>query len=283
MNHPCFDERAHYRVGRIHLPVAPLCNMRCRYCGVGCSDDAPGATRKIMRPQESISAIKRAVAKDPRIRIVGIAGPGDPLANPQTFETVALVQNHFPQLQTCLCTNGLLLPNEIHRLHRLGVDYITVTVNAFTTRTAKKIYRWISLGGKKSKDFGLLLRNQQLGVRLAHKLGITVKINTVLIPRINEHEIEDIAQWASSYAYIMNIMPLIPLGEFKRRKRPSCAQMDRARLAVSKHIRLLTCCKQCRADAVGVPGELIYHRDKPFADRADRIISTRSCDKRCLI
>ncbi len=263
MDHPCFDENAHFHVGRVHLPVAPKCNIKCRYCEAGiCSDvvGVPGAALKIMPTSEVVSTVKNAIKTDPRNKIVAIAGPGDSLANDQTFETLTLVKNHFPELKTCLCTNGLLLPEKIHQLS--GLDYITVTINAFTPKTAKKIYRYITLDGKKSKDFDLLLRNQRSGVRLAREMGITVKINTVLIPKINEQEIEEIARCASPYAYIMNVMPLIPLGEFKGRKRPSCAQMDRARLAVSKHMRLLKCCKQCRADAIGVPGELGYQKER---------------------
>ena len=30
--HPCFDEQAHERVGRVHLPVAPRCNIQCFFC-----------------------------------------------------------------------------------------------------------------------------------------------------------------------------------------------------------------------------------------------------------
>ena len=30
--HPCFDELAHERVGRVHLPVAPRCNIGCLFC-----------------------------------------------------------------------------------------------------------------------------------------------------------------------------------------------------------------------------------------------------------
>ncbi|NYT00638.1 MAG: radical SAM protein [Methanocellales archaeon] len=270
MDHPCFDEKAHFSVGRIHLQVAPKCNIKCRYCEAGiCSDlrGVPGATSEIMPTSEVVSTVKNAIKAEPRNKIVAVAGPGDPLANDQTFETLALIKHHFPQLKTCLCTNGLLLPEKIHQLS--GLDYITVTFNAVTSKTAKKIYRYITLDGKKSADLGVLLRNQRLGVRLANERGITVKINTVLIPRINEHEIEKIARWASSYAYIMNVMPLIPRGEFKGKKRPSWAQMDRARLAVSKHMRLFTCCKQCRADAIGVPGEVEYQKDKIYSSEMD--------------
>ena len=31
-NHPCFSKDAHKKYGRIHLPVAPRCNMQCNFC-----------------------------------------------------------------------------------------------------------------------------------------------------------------------------------------------------------------------------------------------------------
>lgn len=258
IEHPCFDNEAHYRVGRIHLPVALQCNIKCRYCEAGvCTDglpSVPGATLKVISPSEAVSVVRRAIKAEPCNKIAAVAGPGDPLANHQTFEMLALVKKHFPQLKTCLSTNGLLLPDKVELLHEIGLDFLTVTINALDVTPARKIYKWITVDGKQSRDFDVLLENQQLGVRLAHELGITVKINTVLIPGINGGEIEKIARWARKYAYIMNIMPLIPLGEFRGRQRPSCAQMDVARLTVKKHMRLLTCCKQCRADAVGIPG-----------------------------
>jgi len=258
MEHPCFDDEAHYRVGRIHLPVAPKCNIKCRYCEAGVCVDGmpsiPGATLKVISPSEAVSVVRDAIKAEPRNKIAAVAGPGDPLANHQTFETLALIKKHFPQLKTCLSTNGLLLPEKVGLLHEMGLGFLTVTINALDVNSAEKIYRWIIVDGKQSRDFDVLLENQQLGVKLAHELGITVKINTVLIPGVNEHEVEKIARWASKYAYIMNVMPLIPLGEFRGKERPSCAQMDTARLAVKKHMRILTCCRQCRADAVGIPG-----------------------------
>jgi len=30
--HPCFREEARGVCGRVHLPVAPQCNVKCNYC-----------------------------------------------------------------------------------------------------------------------------------------------------------------------------------------------------------------------------------------------------------
>jgi nitrogen fixation protein NifB len=44
--------------------------------------------------------------------VLGIAGPGDPLANPQrTFETFRQLAEKAPDIKLCVSTNGLMLPN----------------------------------------------------------------------------------------------------------------------------------------------------------------------------
>ena len=46
--HQCFSEQAHFAFGRIHIPVAPLCNIKCNYCSrkYDCANEnKPGACR----------------------------------------------------------------------------------------------------------------------------------------------------------------------------------------------------------------------------------------------
>jgi len=104
LRHPCFDERAHRVVGRLHLPVAPRCNIKCAYCErkVGCVNERrPGVSTTIISPSEVVTYVERALAFEPRIEVVGIAGPGDALANEETFLALAEVKKHFPELKIC--------------------------------------------------------------------------------------------------------------------------------------------------------------------------------------
>ena len=86
--------------------------------------------------------------------------------------------------------------------------------------------------------------------------GLTVKINTVVIPGFNTGEIEEIACWAArAGAAVMNLMPLIPQAGFRDNEPPSRALLEALRARARVHIPQFTHCRQCRADAVGVPGE----------------------------
>ena len=57
-HHPCYSEKAHFRISRLHLPVAPKCNIHCNFCDKKISQyyhtSRPGLTYKILQPKEAI-------------------------------------------------------------------------------------------------------------------------------------------------------------------------------------------------------------------------------------
>jgi nitrogen fixation protein NifB len=194
----------------------------------------------------------------PIIKVVGIAGPGDPLANSETFETLRLVGRDFPHLFKCLSTNGLLLPDTIENLHQIGLGSVTVTVNCLNPAVGAKIYSWFHYDGRRYSGVegaALLIRNQLAGIERAAGLGVVVKVNTVFIPGINEDEIQPIAREVGQRgASVMNIMPLIPQAEFAAIIPPSNEIIDAVRRANKPIIGQFRHCRQCRADAVGLIG-----------------------------
>ena len=90
--HPCYTESAAQRYGRLHLPVAPRCNLGCNYCerAVGASAlgrQGPGVAERVLTPKDACDLVGKVQHLGP-LRVVGIAGPGEPLANAETFETL---------------------------------------------------------------------------------------------------------------------------------------------------------------------------------------------------
>ncbi len=258
--HPCFNEKIHDKVGRIHLPIAPRCNILCRFCTREISECEmhPGVTAQIMDVDDAIKHVERVIKEMP-ISVIGVAGPGDALANEETFKFFKKAKEKFPELIKCMSTNGLLLPEKADELAELGIDTITVTVNAIDPKIGEKIYSHVVYEGKVYRGeeaFKILSRNQLEGIEKAAKNGITVKVNTVLIPGLNDDHIIEIAKEVKKRgASIMNIIPLIPLGEMKDCPRPTCAQLEKARAEVEKIIPVFRACTQCRADAFGIPGK----------------------------
>ena len=265
-DHPCFGGD-HSKAGRIHLPVAPGCNIKCGFCErkFDCANESrPGVTSRVLTPEQAVERVrivKRHMEKQggAQLKVVGIAGPGDPLANPKTFEAFRLVREAFPGMTLCLSTNGLRLPEEIDRLLECDVHSLTVTINALTPETGARVYEWIKVDGVKleGKEGAKILLEQQLkGVKLAAAAGLLVKVNHVYIPGVNDHETLDLAVKVRELgATMMNIIPVIPIGIFKDFAPPSEATMEMVRNQAELILSQARHCKQCRADAAGVVGE----------------------------
>ena len=262
--HPCFGGK-HEKAGRIHLPVAPGCNISCGFCErrFDCANEnRPGVTSRVLNPVEALERVRLIMAHPEggaNMRVVGIAGPGDPLANEKTFETFRLVKEAFPRLMLCLSTNGLLLKERIGDLQDLGVHSVTITINALTPEVGAKVYQWVKADGRRlSGEAGasLLLERQMAGVEAAVAAGMLVKINTVYIPGVNDHETLPLAVVARKLgASMMNILPLIPQGIFRDMQRPSDLVMGLVRDQAETILAQARHCGQCRADAAGLLGQ----------------------------
>jgi nitrogen fixation protein NifB len=260
--HPCFSEEAHHTFGRIHLPVAPACNIQCRYCirKYDCANESrPGITSRVLTPEEGVERVRALIERNDRLSVVGIAGPGDPLANGATYMTMRHINWEFPDLTLCVSTNGLLLHDRLEQLVAAGVRSLTITINAVTPETAEKVYSWIMYEGRRysgGEAAEILLANQWRGLSEAIDAGLIVKVNTVFIPGVNEAEIPLIAERAGAFgADIMNILPLIPQAEFAHLARQSYETLRLKRKEVKPFIPQMSHCRQCRADACGILGE----------------------------
>ena len=258
--HPCFNEKMHDKVGRAHVPIAPKCNIFCNFCtrDINNEEDRPGVASCIMKPDDAITHIDN-ITSDDSISVVGVAGPGDSLANEETFEFFEKMAEKHPDLIKCMSTNGLLLPKYADKLAELGVNSVTVTINAINPDIAVDIYSFIKYDDEIYKDYdavNILIKNQLDGVEKAAANGMVVKVNSVLIPGLNDEHIVEIAREVKKRgASLMNILPLIPLGKMKHYSRPDCSMMEKVREEVEEIMPVFRACTQCRADAYGIPGK----------------------------
>ena len=263
--HPCFNHGAAGKYARIHLPVAPECNIQCNYCNRKCdcvNESRPGVTSAVLSPEEALRYLGRVKEKAPHLAVAGIAGPGDPFADPEkTLKTLELVHAAYPDLVFCLSTNGLNLYDHIDRLAAAGVSHVTITVNAVDPEIGAKIYAWVRHKKRvlRGVDGAKALLEEQL--RCIPKLkaaGMLVKINSILLSGINETHIPEVARRVKELgADIMNVIPvLITEGTaFEAMTPPSSALTDAVRARVAEHITLMSHCRRCRADAVGLLGQ----------------------------
>ncbi|MBN1133508.1 MAG: nitrogenase cofactor biosynthesis protein NifB [Methanosarcinaceae archaeon] len=257
--HPCYDKNAQHKFGRIHLPVAPKCNIQCNYCerDFDCVNESrPGVTSELLTPQQALEKTRQVLKQYPFIKVVAIAGPGDPLANDETFETFELIKKEFPDVTLCMSTNGLALPEKMPDMIRVGITTLTVTLNAIDPKIEAKICDHIIYKGKVYRGIEgaeIIIKNQLEGIKAAVDAGIVIKINTVLIPGINDHHVVDIAKKMNEMGvYIMNIMPLINQAAFADRRPPTTEERKKAQDECEPYVKQMRHCRQCRSDAYGL-------------------------------
>lgn len=266
----------------MHLPVAPRCNIQCNYCNrkYDCSNESrPGVTSEVLTPSEAADKVGLVLERIPELKVIGIAGPGDPLANEATYETISKVRDRFPDLTLCISTNGLALPGNAKRLYDLGVRFVTITMNALDPEIGAKVYGRVILDGKELRGIeaaSALIERQLRGLKECVDLGMVVKINVVMIPAINADHIPELVRKVKGMgAYTVNILPLIPVEgtpfesmeaptpEMRKSLMDSCGELG---------IRVMRHCKQCRADAIGLLGQ---DRSSEFACGSCRTAESR--------
>ena len=268
-NHPCYSEEAHHYFARMHVAVAPACNIQCHYCNrkYDCSNESrPGVVSELLSPEDAVMKTKAVAANIPQMTVLGIAGPGDPLANPErTFATFRMLSEQAPDIKLCVSTNGLALPEAVDELAKHNIDHVTITINTVDPKIGAQIYPWIYWNNRRihgEKGAKILIEQQQKGLQMLSDRGILVKVNSVMIPGVNDQHLKEVSRIVKSKgAFLHNVMPLIAEAEHGTfygvmgQRGPSPEELQDLQDECAGDMNMMRHCRQCRADAVGLLGE----------------------------
>ncbi|MBD2438741.1 nitrogenase cofactor biosynthesis protein NifB [Nostoc sp. FACHB-110] len=267
--HPCYSEEAHHHYARMHVAVAPACNIQCNYCNrkYDCANESrPGVVSELLTPEEAAHKALVIAGKIPQMTVLGIAGPGDPLANPEkTFRTFELVADKAPDIKLCLSTNGLMLTEYIDRIKQLNIDHVTITLNTIDPEIGAQIYSWVHYKRKRYRGIEgarILLEKQLEGLQALKEADILCKVNSVMIPGINDQHLVEVNKAIREHgAFLHNIMPLISAPEHGThfgligQRGPSQTELKTVQDQCAGNMKMMRHCRQCRADAIGLLGE----------------------------
>jgi nitrogen fixation protein NifB len=259
--HPCYTEEASLCYGRIHLPVAARCNLGCNFCERTIGPEAtsiggPGSAERLISPDDAAARVD-AIRRLGWLHVVGIAGPAEPLASPETFETLRLVHAAHPDLVLCLSTNGLNLEQALPDLIGLGLRALTVTINTTDADVAARLYAWAELDGERvpgGEAASEILARQWRGLSEAASVGLLLKVNSVFVPGINDADLLPVARRAANLgAHRHNIMPLIPRGRMRGHRPPTGEELAAVQRECERWLPQFRGCTQCPADVIEPP------------------------------
>lgn len=268
-DHPCYSEEAHHYFARMHVAVAPACNIQCNYCNrkYDCANESrPGVVSEKLTPDQALRKVITVANEVPQLSVLGIAGPGDACYDwRKSKATFTAVSKAIPDVKLCISTNGLALPDHVDELAEMNVDHVTITINMVDPEIGTKIYPWIFYNHRRYTGLEasrILHERQMLGLEMLTARGILTKINSVMIPGVNDEHLKVVnAEVKRRGAFLHNIMPLISDPAhgthygLTGQRGPTHAELKALQDACAGGANLMRHCRQCRADAVGLLGE----------------------------
>ncbi|SON57925.1 FeMo cofactor biosynthesis protein NifB [Hartmannibacter diazotrophicus] len=268
-DHPCYSEEAHHYFARMHVAVAPACNIQCNYCNrkYDCANESrPGVVSEKLTPDQAKRKVITVANEVPQLSVLGIAGPGDACYDwKKTKATFSEIARDIPDIKLCISTNGLALPDHVDELAEMNVDHVTITINMVDPEIGAKIYPWIYYQHKRWTGIEaatILHERQMLGLEMLTARGILTKINSVMIPGVNDEHLIEVNRWVKERgAFLHNVMPLISDPAhgthygLTGQRGPTAMELKALQDKLDGGAKLMRHCRQCRADAVGLLGE----------------------------
>ncbi|GAA7399638.1 GTP 3',8-cyclase MoaA [Helicobacter pylori] len=166
----------------IRVSVTKQCNFRCQYCmpttPLDFFDDEE------LLPLDNVLEFLK-IAIDEGVKKIRITG-GEPLLRKGLDEFIAKLHAYNKEVALVLSTNGFLLKKMAKDLKNAGLSRVNVSLDSLKSDRVLKISQ---------KD---ALKNTLEGIEESLKVGLKLKLNTVVMKSVNDDEILDLLEYAKN-------------------------------------------------------------------------------------
>ncbi|MUU58368.1 GTP 3',8-cyclase MoaA [Helicobacter pylori] len=166
----------------IRVSVTKQCNFRCQYCmpttPLDFFDDEE------LLPLDNVLEFLK-IAIDEGVKKIRITG-GEPLLRKGLDEFIAKLHAYNKEVALVLSTNGFLLKKMAKGLKDAGLSRVNVSLDSLKSDRVLKISQ---------KD---ALKNALEGIEESLKVGLKLKLNTVVIKSVNDDEILELLEYAKN-------------------------------------------------------------------------------------
>ncbi|MFC7457225.1 GTP 3',8-cyclase MoaA [Brachybacterium sp. GCM10030267] len=194
---PALADRFGRAATDLRMSLTDFCNLRCTYCM-----PASGLTflnkDQMLSPEEVVRLVRIGVERlgIEQVRFTG----GEPLTRPDLEEIIAGVAALTPRPDISLTTNAIGLDHRASRLREAGLDRINVSLDSVVSETFERLSR------------RPLLHRVLAGIDGAQQAGLDpIKINAVLLPGVNDHELPELLDWCLSRDLQLRVIEQMPL------------------------------------------------------------------------
>lgn len=190
------------RVDYLRISLIDRCNFQCIYC-MPEGSDLDYALRKNWLSADEILQLLREVFIPLGFRKFRLTG-GEPLLRPDVIKIVRGITS-LPQTEDlAMTTNAYKLSGMAEDLYQAGLHRINISLDSLHPETFQKI-----VGGQGRSRWTKVWE----GIQAAHRVGFSpLKLNVVVIPGINDHEVLDLAALTIDRAWHVRFIEFMPIG-----------------------------------------------------------------------
>ena len=202
------------KINYLRLSVTDRCDFRCQYC---MSEDIEFMPKHEMLSIEEMNRLANIFINlgVEKIRLTG----GEPLVRRGVNELIEKLSQNVNLRELTLTTNGSQLDKKIEVLKKSKIKRINVSLDSLCAENFKKITRVANL-------------NEVLANLEVAKEYFQIKLNTVLMKNINDHEILDLVSYAVKQKFNISFIEQMPLGEIGYDRSTSFINSDAAKAII---------------------------------------------------
>lgn len=186
-------------VSYLRVSVTDRCDFRCVYC---MAEDMTFLPKQDVLSLEELDRLCSAFVRK-GVRKLRLTG-GEPLVRRGIMGLIQSLSRHLESGdldEMTLTTNGSQLEKYAADLVANGVKRINVSIDTLDPDAFRAITRRGDLA------------QVMAGVMAAKKVGLHVKINTVALKGVNDHEINQIARFCGDNGFDLTFIETMPMGE----------------------------------------------------------------------
>ncbi len=166
----------------IRVSVTKQCNFRCQYCMPATPLDF--FDDEELLPLDNVLEFLK-IAIDEGVKKIRITG-GEPLLRKGLDEFIAKLHAYNKEVALVLSTNGFLLKKMAKDLKKAGLSRVNVSLDSLKSDRVLKISQ---------KD---ALKNTLEGIEESLKVGLKIKLNTVVMKSVNDDGILELLEYAKN-------------------------------------------------------------------------------------
>ena len=189
-------------INYLRISLIDRCNFQCQYC-MPDGEMVDYLQRTAMLSNEELLTLLEEVFIPlgmTRFRLTG----GEPLLRRGLVELIEAIAQ-FPETEDIsLTTNGFLLANLAEPLYQAGLNRINISLDSLEPAVFDQLV------GTKGRS-----RWQDVwdGIQAAHRVGFDpLKLNVVVIPGVNDHEVEALAALTLDRRWHVRFIEFMPIG-----------------------------------------------------------------------